>query len=64
MIINLFNFPISEALAKLAPFLTSLYVSKLLSPELFGKYSLVVVMFKITFILIFFGNPPYYGEAP
>jgi O-antigen/teichoic acid export membrane protein len=54
MIIDLYKFAVSEVLAKIAPFLTTLYVAKFLSPELFGKYSLVIVMFEIIFILISF----------
>lgn len=54
MIINISKFAISESLSKLAPFLTTLYVAKYLSPELFGKYSLVIVLFEIIFILLSF----------
>lgn len=54
MIINLIKYAASEGLTKLAPFVTTLYVAKYLSPELFGKYSLVVVMFEICFIFISF----------
>lgn len=54
MILNILKYGVSEGLAKLAPFLTTLYVAKFLSPEMFGKYSLVIVLFEIFFILISF----------
>jgi len=54
MLLNIIKYGLSEGVAKIAPFLTTLYVAKFLSPELFGKYSLIVVMFEITFILISF----------
>jgi len=54
MIANIIKYGLSEGVAKIAPFLTTLYVAKFLSPELFGKYSLIIVMFEITFILISF----------
>lgn len=54
MLINILKFAISEGLAKLAPFLTTLYVAKLLTPDLFGRYTLIVVAFEILFILISF----------
>ncbi len=54
MITSILKFGLSDGLAKIATFLTTLYVAKSLSPDLFGMYSLVVVMFEITFILISF----------
>lgn len=54
MLINILKYGFSEGVAKLAPFLTTLYVAKFLSPELFGKYSLVIVLFEIFFIIISF----------
>jgi O-antigen/teichoic acid export membrane protein len=54
MLLNILKYGLSEGLAKLAPFLTTLYVAQFLEPELFGKYSLIVVMFEITFIIISF----------
>jgi O-antigen/teichoic acid export membrane protein len=54
MILNIIKYGISEGLAKIAPFLTTLYVAKFLSPEVFGKYSLILVMFEISFIIISF----------
>lgn len=54
MILNLIKYAISEGFAKLAPFITTLYVAKYLSPELFGKYSLVIVLYEICFIFISF----------
>lgn len=54
MLLNIIKYGLSEGIAKLAPFLTTLYVAKYLSPDLFGKYSLIVVMFEIVFIFISF----------
>jgi len=54
MFINIVKYGMSEGLAKIAPFLTTMYVAKYLSPELFGKYSLLVVSFEIIFIFISF----------
>ena len=49
---NILKYGVSEGLAKLVPFLTALYIANYLSPELYGKYSLVVVSFEIIFILV------------
>jgi O-antigen/teichoic acid export membrane protein len=54
MFLNVLKFGLSEGLAKIAPFLTTLYVAKFLAPEEFGKYSLIVVMFEIVFIFVSF----------
>jgi len=54
MVLSILKYGISEGLAKLAPFLTTLYVAKYLSPELFGKYSLIVVLFEVIFIFVSF----------
>ena len=54
MLLNIVKYGVSEGIAKLAPFFTTLYVAKFLSPELFGRYSLVIVLFEIIFILISF----------
>lgn len=51
---SIIKYGVSEGLAKMAPFLTTLYVANYLAPESFGKYSLLIVMFEIFFILISF----------
>ena len=54
MFLNVLKFGLSEGLAKIAPFLTTLYVANFLAPAEFGKYSLIVVMFEIVFIFVSF----------
>jgi O-antigen/teichoic acid export membrane protein len=54
MFLNVLKFGLSEGLAKIAPFLTTLYVAKFLTPEFFGKYSLLIVLYEISFIFISF----------
>jgi len=54
MLYNLLKYGFSELIAKLAPFLTTLYVANALSPELFGKYGLIMVFFELSFIIISF----------
>ncbi len=54
MIINILKYGVSEGLAKIAPFIISLYIAKLLTPEIFGLYSLIAVVFEIVFIIISF----------
>ena len=56
MLLNILKYGVSEGLAKLAPFLTTLYVAKFLSPELFGKYSLIVVLVEVVFIFVSFNS--------
>lgn len=54
MLINLIKYAVSEGIAKLAPFLTTLYVAQFLSVEDFGRYSLIFVIYELFFILVSF----------
>ncbi|CAM3994072.1 oligosaccharide flippase family protein [Shewanella aquimarina] len=54
MLANLIKYAVSEGVAKLAPFFTTLYVAKFLSVEDFGRYSLIFVVYELFFILISF----------
>ncbi|ABI72673.1 oligosaccharide flippase family protein [Shewanella frigidimarina] len=54
MLANLIKYAVSEGIAKLAPFFTTLYVAKYLSVEDFGRYSLIFVVYELFFILISF----------
>lgn len=54
MLINLIKYAVSEGIAKLAPFFTTLYVAKNLSADEFGRYSLIFVVYELCFILITF----------
>lgn len=54
MLANLLKYAISEGVAKLAPFITTLYVAKNLSADEFGRYSLIFIVYELSFILITF----------
>ncbi len=54
MIKNIFKYGVSEGIAKITPFITTLYVAKSLAPELFGMYSLLIALFEVLFIFISF----------
>lgn len=51
---NLLKYGLGEVLAKLAPFLSAMYVAAVLPPSRFGSFSLLLVLFEISFILISF----------
>ncbi|KIO36125.1 oligosaccharide flippase family protein [Shewanella sp. cp20] len=54
MVTNFIKYAVSEGIAKLAPFITTLYVAKNISVEDFGRYSLIFVIYELFFILISF----------
>lgn len=51
---NILQYGVSEGLAKLIPFAVTLYIAKNLPSEMFGKYSLILVMFEIVFLVVSF----------
>lgn len=49
---NLLKYFFGEGVAKIAPFITTLYIARQLSPEDFGKYSLLITYFEVIFIIV------------
>lgn len=54
MIKNLFKYIFSEMLVKVLPMVTSLYLAKILGPEDFGQFSLILVLAEVFLIGISF----------
>ncbi|MCG9737533.1 oligosaccharide flippase family protein [Shewanella insulae] len=51
---NIVKYLIGEGLAKVIPFLMTLYVAKFLAPKEYGQYSLIITYFEIIFIITSF----------
>lgn len=52
MLAKVIKFGFSEGLTKALPFLTALFVAKIVSPSTYGSYALLLVLFEILFIVI------------
>ncbi|QTE85280.1 lipopolysaccharide biosynthesis protein [Shewanella algae] len=51
---NIVKYLIGEGLAKVIPFLMTLYVAKFLAPNEYGQYSLIITYFEILFVVTSF----------
>ena len=52
MIKTIIKFGFSEGLTKALPFVTALFVAKMVSPSTYGSFALLLVLFEILFIII------------